>query len=222
MREQLQLILQSLETTWDQVAAVTPRLVVAVALLTIGWLLSGLAQRLAVRTLRALKLDAAAEHTGVEDFLVRGGVRFTAVTLIGQVVYWGLLLIFVLAGFNVLGLGDGPALVDRVGAYLPDVVAAVVVLVFGSIFARFVRGIVAAYLNNMGVKGSANIAILVQLAILAFVALLALEQLQIDLALLTSAFQMAFGACCLALALAFGLGGRGWAESVIERIGKQR
>ncbi|MGE0556497.1 MAG: hypothetical protein AB7R55_23980 [Gemmatimonadales bacterium] len=222
MREQLQLILQSLQTTWDQVAALTPRLVVVVALLTVGWLLSGLAQRLVVRTLRALKLDAAAEHTGVEDFLVRGGVRFTAVTLIGQVVYWGLLLIFVLAGFNVLGLGDGPALVDRVGAYLPDVVAAVVVLVFGSIFARFVRGIAAAYLNNMGVKGSANIAILVQLALLAFVALLALEQLQIDLALLTSAFQMAFGACCLALALAFGLGGRGWAESVIERFGKPR
>jgi len=222
MREQLQLILQSLETTWHQVAVVTPRLVVVAALLTVGWLLSGLAQRVVVRVLRALKLDAAAEHTGVEDFLVRGGVRLTAVTLIGQVVYWGLLLIFVLAGFNVLGLGDGSVLVDRVGAYLPDVVAALVVLVFGTIFARFLRGLAAAYLNNMGFKGSANIALLVQLAVLAFVTLLALEQLQIDLALLTSAFQMAFGACCLALALAFGLGGRGWAESVITRIGKQR
>lgn len=222
MRDEFALILQSLETTWRQVAAVTPRILVAIVLLTLGWLAARAAQRITVRLLRLLRLDVAAEHTGVEDFLVRGGVRFTAVTLIGQVVYWGLMLIFALAVFNVLGLALAPALVDRLGDYVPNVVAALVILVFGMVFARFVRGLVDAYLTNVGVKGSRNIAFLVQGALLTFVGILALEQLDIDIRLLTSAFQLAFGGLCLALALAFGLGGRAWAEALLERTWKRR
>jgi hypothetical protein len=222
MRDEFDLILQSLQTTAQQVAVVTPRLLVAVILLTLGWLLSRGAQRLVVKLLRLLRLDAAAEHTGVEDFLVRGGVRFTAVTLVGQVVYWGLLLIFALAVFNVLGFGFGPTMVDRLADYVPGVLAGLVVLVFGTILARFIRGLAEAYLNNVGVKGATNIAFLVHVALLAFAGMLALEQVGIDLSLLASAFQLAFGGLCLALALAFGLGGRGWAESILERAWKRR
>lgn len=222
MRDEFELILQSLRATAGQVAIVTPRLLVAVILLTAGWLLSKGAQRVVIKVLRWLRLDVAAEHTGVEDFLVRGGVRFTAVTLTGQVVYWGLLLIFALAVFNVLGLGLAPSLLDRLGDYVPNVLAALVVLVFGTLVARFLRGLVEAYLNNIGVKGSANISLLVHGALLTFVGMLALEQLGIDLSLLTSAFQLAFGGLCLALALAFGLGGRGWAEGVLDRAWKRR
>jgi hypothetical protein len=53
--------------------------------------------------------------------------------------------------------------------------------------------------------------------LLGFVAILALEQLGIDVSLLSSAFQLAFGGLCLGLALAFGLGGRAWAESILDR-----
>lgn len=222
MRDELELIVQSLETTWHQVVRLAPRLLVAVLLLTAGWLIARLVQRATVRLLRVLRLDVAAEHTGVEDFLVRGGVRLTAVTLIGQVIYWGLMLIFVLAVFNVLGLAPQPLFVDRVADYVPNVVAAVVILVFGMVFARFVRGVVDAYLNNVGLRGGANVALLVQIVLLGFVGILALEQLNIDVQLLSSAFQLAFGAVCLALALAFGLGGRTWAESVLERAWKRR
>jgi len=94
MRQQFDLILDSLQNSWFQVAALLPRLVAAVLLLLVGWLLARLVQRLAVRLMRLVRLDAAAEHTGVDDFLVRGGVRLTIVTLVGQILYWGLILIF--------------------------------------------------------------------------------------------------------------------------------
>jgi hypothetical protein len=74
----------------------------------------------------------------------------------------------------------------------------------------------------VGVKGSERIGILVQAALVAFVVLLALEQLRIDVKLLDSAFQLAFGGICLALAIAFGLGGRNWAESILERTWSKR
>lgn len=217
MREELVLILDSLRNSWFLVSALFPRLLIGAILLLIGWLLARGTQRLVVKLLRLLRFEAAAEHTGVDDFLVRGGVRFTVVTLVGQVFYWSLLLMFTVAVFNVLGLTMGPELMERLARHVPSVVAALAVLVFGSLAARFIGGFVSAYLGNVGVKSSANIGLLVQGTLFAFVAVLALEQLGIAVNLLTSAFQLAFGGLCLALALAFGLGGRAWAESILAR-----
>jgi hypothetical protein len=88
MREQFNLILDSLQTSWFQIAAYLPRVLTAIVLLILGWLIARTVQRLVVRLLRLARLEAAAEQTGVDDFLVRGGVRFTVVTLIGEIFYW--------------------------------------------------------------------------------------------------------------------------------------
>lgn len=217
MRDEFTLILQSLQDSWFQVVAWLPHFLVAVALLLVGWLLARGIQRMVVKLLRLLRLEAAAENTGVDDFLVRGGVRFTAVTLVGQVLYWSVLLIFTITVLRVLGLTMGPALMERLTQFVPNAVIALAVLVFGSLVARFIRGFVEAYLGNIGMKSDASIGVVVQGALLVFVAVLALEQLGIGLNLLTSAFQLAFGGLCLALALAFGLGGRDWAASILDK-----
>jgi len=217
MREQVDLVLESLRSSWLLVAAWLPRILFAIVLLIIGWLLARGVQKVVVKLLRLLRLEAAAEQTGVDDFLVRGGVRFTVVTLVGQIFYWTLLLIFTVTVLNVLGITMGPELMTRMAGYVPNLAAAIAVLVFGAMAARFIRGFVEAYLGNVGMRGGANIGVLVQIALMAFVAVLALEQLGIAVTLLTSAFQLAFGGLCLALALAFGLGGRSWAESLLSR-----
>ena len=222
MREQFDLIVESLQSSWFQIAAYLPRVLTAILLLILGWLIARTVQRVVVRLLRLARLEAAAEQTGVDDFLVRGGVRFTVVTLIGEIFYWGLLLIFSVAVFNLIGLTMSPESVARLSSYVPNVMAALVVLIFGSLGARLIRGLVVAYLGNVGVKGSDRIGFLVQAALVAFVVLLALEQLRIDVQLLVSAFQLAFGGICLALAIAFGLGGRNWAESILERTWSKR
>ena len=222
MREQFNLILDSLQSSWFQIAAYLPRVLTAIVLLILGWLIARTVQRVVVRLLRLARLEAAAEQTGVDDFLVRGGVRFTVVTLIGEIFYWGLLLIFAVAVFNLIGLTMSPESVTRLTSYVPNVMAALVVLIFGSLGARLIRGLVVAYLGNVGVKGSERIGFLVQAALVAFVVILALEQLRIDVKLLASAFQLAFGGICLALAIAFGLGGRNWAESILERTWSKR
>lgn len=222
MRDDFTLILESLRNSLAQIAEWAPRLLLAALLLILGWLFARGVQRVVVRLLRLLRLEAAAEQTGLEDFLVRGGVRFTAVTLIGQICYWGLLLIFIIAVFNVLGLRMGPEITDRLAGYVPNLVAALAVLVFGWLGSRFFRGLLEAYLGNVGVKETTSIGFLVQGAMLSFVGILALQQLGIGVALLTSAFQLAFGGFCLAMALAFGLGGRAWAESILERSRPRR
>jgi len=210
-------IAESLRITWVQIQLFTPRLLAALVFLTLGWLVARLVSRLVIRVLRVLRVEAAAERAGVEDFLLRGGVRFTTVTLIGQMVYWGLLLVVALAVFNVLGAPIPTTLIEEVAAYLPNVLIALIIVVFGGLLAQFVRGIVHTWLSNLGAQGGRAIGLLAQAAILAFVATLALEQLRIGGQVLVSAFQLAFGGLCLALALAFGLGGREWAAGMLQR-----
>lgn len=215
-------IRESLQLTWLQLQALIPRLLAALLILSLGWLAAKVVRRLVIRLLRMVRIEQAAEQAGLDDFLLRGGVRFTTVTLLGQIVYWGVFVVVALAVFNLLGLPVSTELIDEVVRYVPNVLVALVTLVFGSLLARFIGVAVRTYLDNIGVEGARTIALLTQGALLTFVAILALEQLRIGGQVLISAFQLAFGGFCLAAALAFGLGGREWAAGVLERTWKAR
>lgn len=214
---QTQILITSLEETWSALLAFMPALLLGMTLLLAGWLVAKLARRLIVRLLRRLHVDEAAERAGVDDFLIQGGVRYTAVTLIGAAVYWMILLgvfVAVLEGLGVTAAGD---LLGRMINYVPNLLLALGVLFFGSMFSRVLGVVVYTYLSNLGSEAAGVIAAVARYAVLVFVLFIAAEQLAVESAILVSGFQIAFGALCLALALAFGLGGREWAAGVLTR-----
>ena len=180
-----------------------------------------LARRLAIRLLRFLKVDVLAEQAGMEDVLMRGDVRYTTVTILANLLYWFVLFASTLAALNVLGLRAADDLFERIVLYVPNVFVALVVLIFGTVFARFVKVASFTYLSNVGVEGAEIISAVAQIAVVIFVVSVALEQLAIGTQVLVSAFQIVFGAACLALALAFGLGGRDAAARMLERLIKR-
>ena len=104
----------------------------------------------------------------------------------------------------------------------PNVIVAILILVLGAILARFINRLIFAYLNNIGLEGALTISTLSEYAVLVFVFFVALEQLEIGRQLITAAFIIGFGAIGLALALAFGLGGRDWAAGVLERMSNKK
>ncbi len=210
-------LLASLRRTWDQILATLPDVALALLLLFVGWLAAKMLRRLTIRVLRLLKVDEVAERAGIEDFLVQGGVRMTTVTLIAATVYWLLLLAIFVALLDALGVPAAGLMLVRVINYIPNLLLAVGILVFGALLARVVGALVSTYLNNVGSRAAEPIGAVARFAMLAFVVLVAAEQLAIESRVLVGAFQIAFGALCLALALAFGLGGRTWAASVIDR-----
>lgn len=210
-------LLQSLRNSWNEVVAVLPDLLLAVLLLVVGWLIAKLLRRLAIRALRAARIDEIAERSGLDDFLVQGGVEHTTVTLIGGAVYWLILAVVFIALLDALGLRTAEVLMARLASFVPNLVVATGILVFGTLMARVIGGLVFSYLSNIGSHAAAPIGVLARYAVLVFVLFMAAEQLAIQTAVLVSAFQIAFAALCLAAALAFGLGGRDWAEKVIAR-----
>ncbi|HEY0871937.1 MAG TPA: hypothetical protein VGD94_00590 [Vicinamibacterales bacterium] len=210
-------LLASLQRQLSAFTAALPEILLAVVLLFVGWLVAKIVRRLAIRFLRAIRFDVLAERAGIEDFLVQGGVRYTAVTLLGATLYWMILLGIFVVLLDSLGVPAAGDLFARMVNYLPNVLLAVGILVFGSLLARILGGVVYTYLNNIGSAAAEPIGAVARLAVLSFVLFMAAEQLAIQSQVLVSAFQIAFAALCFALALAFGLGGREWAASVMNR-----
>jgi hypothetical protein len=207
-------LLASLRDSWNEMLTVV---LLALALLVVGWLVARALRKLSVRVLRLLKVDEFAERSGFEDFLVRGGVEMTAVTLVSSAVYWLVLLGVFLALLDALGLQAARLLLERIAGFIPNLIVAVGILVFGSLLARIGGALVFSYLSNIGTPAAGPVAALARYALLAFVVFMAAEQLAVRSEVLISGFQIAFAAVCLAAALAFGLGGREWAAQVIAR-----
>lgn len=210
-------LLRSIQNSWGDVASALPDLGLALLLLIVGWLVARLIRRLAIRALRAARVDEFAERSGLDDYLVQGGVEHTTVTLVAGAIYWLILGAVFLALLDALGLRTGEVLFARFSAFVPNLVVATGILLFGSLLSRVVGGLVFSYLSNIGSEAAAPIGTLARYAVLVFVLFMAAEQLAIQTAVLVSAFQIAFAALCLAAALAFGLGGREWAAKVISR-----
>ena len=222
MQQQIDVFVASLTSFWTQLASFIPQLLAALILLFLGWILANLARSAMGKLLDTLKFDELGKKTGIEAFMRQGNIDLTLSRLIANLIYWIILLVVIVTVANSLGLSTVAELFNKVVFYLPNIIVAVLVLVFGVMIARFINRLVFAYLNNMGVDGALTLSTMAEYAVIIFVVFVALEQLQIGTHLLVSAFQIGFGAIGLAFALAFGLAGRDWAASVIKRLTEKR
>lgn len=221
MQQQLDVFVASLTSFWTQLAGFVPQLLAAMLLLFVGWILANLARTGVIKLLDMLRFDSLTDKTGIEAFLKQGHVEISLGRLIANLVYWVIIFIVIVTVSNSLGLHMVAELFNKIVLYIPNVIVAILILVFGILIARILNRLVFAYLNNIGVQGALTISTLSEYAMIIFVVFVALEQLEIGTTLLTAAFQIGFGAIGLALALAFGLGGREWAAGVIKRISER-
>ena len=218
MQQQLDVFVASISSFWTQLASFVPQLLAAMVLLFVGWLIANLVRTGVMKLLDILRFDSLAEKTGIEAFLKQGHLDVSLSRILAQLAYWVIIFIVIVTVANSLGLHMVAELFNKVVLYIPNIIVAILVLVFGILVARFINRMVFAYLNNIGVQGALTISTLAEYAVIIFVIFVALEQLAIGTTLLTAAFQIGFGAIGLAFALAFGLGGREWAASVIKKM----
>tara|TARA_R110000868_G_scaffold368227_1_gene631192 strand:- start:16712 stop:17377 length:666 start_codon:yes stop_codon:yes gene_type:complete len=213
-------LIESYETFFNKLADFLPSLIGALLILIVGWIIAKLIKTAAIKLLKLIKLDVVTEKAKIDQFLKDGGSNKTAIDIIGGIIYWLIMLIVILSGLDALGLGVASELFNQIILYIPNVIVAVLALIFGVFLAGFISQVVSTYLANVGVSNSNVIGEIAKYAIILFVISLSLTQLSIGEELVTNAFLLLFGAVCLALGLAFGLGGKEWAASVIKNLTK--
>lgn len=216
--QQLDIFVASLTSLTTELASFIPKLTAALILLFIGWIIAKLTRTAVAHLLKLAHFDTLSEKSGIEAFLKQGNINISLSHILSEIVYWLIFMIVVVTVTNSLGLHMVADLFNKVVLYIPNILVAILVLVFGTLLSRFINRIIFAYLNNIGVAGALTISTISEYAVQIFVVFVALEQLQIGTQLLTAAFQIGFGAVALALALAFGLGGKDWAAGVIQKL----
>jgi flagellar biosynthesis protein FliQ len=213
----LDLVLEPLRVFLRQAAEFLPRLAVALIVFIVGWILAKVARYSIMKGLRAVNFHVVTQRAGLDGFFKQGGIRADTTEIIALIVYWLVILGALVVGFNMLGLIYVTDLLGRVILFVPKVLVALLVLAFGAYFARFIANAVTAYCKNVHMQDAEILGRLAQYAILTFVILIALDQVNIGGDIVRQSFLIILAGVVFALALAFGLGGKEWAAELLER-----
>ena len=215
----LNIAIEPLRAFLVQIGAYLPRLGVALAVVLAGWLVAKALRFGAVKALRAINFHVLTERAGVDAFLQQGGTERDTTDLVGLIVYGLVVLGALIVAFSGLGLTQVTELLGRVLLFLPKVLVGLLVLVVGLYFARFIGQSVLAYCRNVGIGiGDAELlSRIAQYAIVTFVLLIAIDHVDIGGGLVQQTFLILLTGIVLALALAFGIGGRDRAAALLER-----
>src|SRR5205823_3405602 len=155
-------------------------------------------------------------RSGMDAFLQIGGTGADTVTMFGVLVYWVVILAALIIAFNSLGLAYVTELLGRVMLFVPKLAVALLILAFGTYFARFVGNSLAGYCERIGLQDGKALGRIARYAIVAFVVVIAFDQLEIGGTILRTTFLILLSGVVFALALAFGLGGKNWAAQRLE------
>jgi hypothetical protein len=221
MMENVNMLLESLRESLHQIGAFLPKLLLAIVILVAGWLVAKAVRFAVLRMLRAINFNVVTQKAGVDQFLKQGGAEIDTIRVLGALCYLLVILAALMIASNTLDLAYVTDLIGRMVLFLPKVIIAVVILVFGAYFGRFVGTALTTHLKNTGVSEAELIGRLALYAIMVFVAMIALDQMGLG-DIIRQAFLIIVAAIALGLALAFGLGGRKRASELIERWTQHR
>jgi hypothetical protein len=200
-----------------KITSFLPELIGAIIIFVAGWIIARLMKLAVEKLLKLVRFDTATDKTGVKNFLKKGEIVKTPSEIVGTLVYWFIMILVLIASLDALGLPIVSDMLNSIFLYIPNVVAAIIVLVLGLLLGNLLDAVVKTGASNAGFKNAKGLGKLSFYSIVFFSAAIALIQLGIGEEVVESAFELAFGAAALALALAFGLGGRDVAAGYLKR-----
>lgn len=203
-----QVLVDSLAELGTTVAGFLPNLVATFVILGLGWLVSRGTQVVAERLLRQVGLDRASARLRISEILREAGLSASPSRIVARLVFWVLMLTFVLSAVETLGLTAVTATIDRLIGFLPNLIAAGLILVFGLLLARLVRNLVGSAAAAADIGQAVRLGALAQGAVALVVGVVALEQLGIETEVVVTILTAVVLALGVALGVAFALGAR--------------
>jgi Conserved TM helix len=210
------IVLDAIRDVGHRILFVTPRILAALTLILLGWIVAALVRRVTVRVLTAADLDVRCARWGLTGVIGRTGHRPALTELLGRLVYWAILLVSLLMAVEALEMPGTQGAVGGLLAFLPHVIVAVLVVVGGWMLAQFLAQAVLIAAVNAQVAGATLLATAVRWLVLTVAAAIALTELGVAREMVLLVFGIAFGGAVLALSLAFGLGARELARQALE------
>jgi hypothetical protein len=217
VRDWSEAILTSMAGGLAMFFAAIPKILAFALILVVGWLISGLIARLAARLLRAVRFNELAERSGFAGFVRNIGVQTDGANFLATVAKWFMRLIVLVVAFDALGLPAVSDVLRQLLLWLPNLAVGIVVLVIGGLAANAVAGLVRGATASAGFRHPELLANVARASVWVFAIIVAVNQIGIAQELVNTLFMGAVALAVIALGLAFGLGGRDVAASLLRR-----
>jgi small-conductance mechanosensitive channel len=218
MDETSQIVLNSFSDFWEKFTGFIPTLLLALVLLFAGFIFAWIFEVISRKVMRIVMLDRIVEKIGLKTLFDKAGLKISFTRLLSGVVYWFVLIVFLASVVDVLGLTQLSSFLDQLVAYLPNVLAAVAILVIGILVANLLFNVVKHASESARLRSANFLASLTKWSIFVFAFIAALVQLKVAPDLLKIIFTGFVVMISLAGGLAFGLGGKEAAKDVIDKI----
>lgn len=214
-------LLEPAKVVLGQIGQFFVNLLLVIIILLLGWIFSKVLRTVVVRVLRLLKLDELSDRIELDALLEKGGIKYSLSELIGTIIYWLTILIAFMVAVNSVGWTIAAELLKRIVEYVPNIIAAMFILVLGMFGATLLKNIVKTIATNAGLSAEKFLSRIVEVFVMIFAVSIAMEQLNIGARTIQLTLGIMLGAIGLALALAFGLGCKDIAaKTVMELIDK--
>lgn len=201
---------------WESFVSIVPNIVACLVFLLIGLILARSIKSITAKALSKIKLDKFTSKIGINEIFARVGFGRSPSYALAFVMYWSVMLVFIVLAANALNLQIIMDLIKQFMYFIPKLVTAILIIFAGLLFAKFVHNIVdsSATVNNL--RGGKAVAKIADIIIIVFAVLLALEQVGIQMSLITDSIKIIIASMGLALAIGFGLGSKDLIAKYLE------
>jgi len=213
-----QAIAASLIDLWERFIIFAPTLIGALLVFLLGLIVASILGKVVQRIVTLLRADQALERMNVGEKLKKHGIDVTLSVFLGKIVQWFLVLVFLMAATDILGLKEVTGFLNSILLYVPNVVVATIILTIAFLLGGLAYTIVRGSTKAAGVMSATLLATIIKWAIMVFGLLAALIQLGIATSLVNTLFIGFVAALSLAAGLAFGLGGRDEAALILQKL----
>jgi small-conductance mechanosensitive channel len=213
-------IVQGLEQAYynlvHMIAEFLPRFVVMLVIILVGLLAAYLIRSILRTLLRLTKLDRVSEDAGASRVLRMADLP-SMTELLSRSIFWITWIGFILIGVSVLGVAGLQEQISRLFRFLPEIFIAMLILFLGLVIANFLSRAALLASVNAGYRSGRIVSWSIRFVIWILAISMAMEELGLARQTVIAAFSIVFGATMLALAIAFGLGGKDLARRALER-----
>ncbi len=212
------IITQSLQNLWMGFAGFLPSLIGAIVIVIVGLIVAAAFATLIEKIFEGIKLNKFLHTIGLTPYFERAGIKLNGSLFLGRLTYWFLLIAFLLAASDALGLYAFSGFLSGVLAYVPSVIIAVLVMLAAVVVANFLRTIIKASVKSAGFHSANFLGSLTWWAIVIFGFFAALNQLNIARDIVNTIVTGFIAMLAIAGGLSFGLGGKEYAAYLIGKL----
>jgi hypothetical protein len=208
-------VLETFKNMGASIVDALPMVILGIVLVIVALVVAKIVEKLLRASLSKIRLDTLLGRVGVDKTLQRIGFKQSLTILLPRMTYFLLLLLFAKTAADVLGLHAISGAMGAFFAYLPNIIAALLLVILGSLAGQFAGGMVTQAAEESGIEFASPLGNVVSGVILFVVGIMAIGQLKVETEIIQIFTVCALAGMALAFGLSFGLGSRDMTRNII-------